>query len=75
MNVYLEKIDPGRNCCRFYLLRIEADLFAGHQLIAQWGRIGSQGRSTIKGSGSMDACRDLQTRIARLRQRRGYALT
>ncbi|WP_128255667.1 WGR domain-containing protein [Falsirhodobacter deserti] len=72
MDVYLEKIDARHNCCRFYSLRIEKDLFAEHLLVAQWGRIGGRGRSMIKGSGPLASCQQLRDRIVAIRERRGY---
>lgn len=72
MNIYLERVDQQVNCCRYYTMHIEPDLFAEHALIARWGRIGTRGQSKVMGSGTFVQCTALKNRILAVRLKRGY---
>lgn len=41
------KINTRQNMCRFYTMIILPDLFGGHALHRNWGRIGTKGRTRI----------------------------
>ncbi|MCE6959268.1 WGR domain-containing protein [Cereibacter sphaeroides] len=72
MDIYLEKIEPDRNCFRFYAIRIEPDFFAEASLVVQWGRIGRAGRIWVRGSGTLRDVEDMGRKILKLRLRHGY---
>lgn len=74
MDIYLERIHHPTNCCRYYTLQIEQDLFADHALIVGWGRIGTRGQSKVRGSGSVGQCVALQDRILAVRLKWGYQI-
>jgi predicted DNA-binding WGR domain protein len=40
---FLTRIDPSRNCNRFYLVEIMPTLFGEFALLREWGRRGSAG--------------------------------
>lgn len=72
LNILLERIDPGRNMARFYVLSIEPTLFGDQALIRGWGRIGSKGRQRREFfADDASAGVALETWLARKR-RRGY---
>ena len=52
MHHHLEKVDPARNCHRFYVIAIEKDLFSECSLMIHWGRLGTQGRYRIQTAGT-----------------------
>lgn len=72
MSHYLEKIDPDRNCFRFYESRLEDDLFAEAALVVQWGRIGTRGRIRITTSGQRREMDLAALRMMGMKLRRGY---
>ena len=74
MSVYLEKIDPEKNCFRFYEIRIEPDLFAEQALVVQWGRIGRQGCIAVRGSGRKSDVERMAQNIQKVRLRHGYKI-
>ena len=41
LQVILERTDPAKNVARYYVLPIEATLFARNTLVRRWGRMGS----------------------------------
>lgn len=75
LQVILERVDPTKNVARYYVLSVEATLFARNTLVRRWGRIGSTGRQHLE----FFNCRDpaglaLETWLTRKRKR-GYALS
>jgi len=72
MDIYLEKVDPDTNCYRFFSIRIEPDLFAPAALVTHWGRIGTRGRTRIRGSGPVAKCESMGEALRSLRLRHGY---
>ena len=50
LQVILERADPAHNVARYYVLSIEATLFARNTLVRRWGRIGSAGRQRLESS-------------------------
>jgi len=44
----LFRIDPTRNMRRFYSVSVQPNLFGGHSLMRNWGRIGSGGQIRIE---------------------------
>jgi predicted DNA-binding WGR domain protein len=55
LQVILERIDPTKNVARYYVLSIEATLFARNTLMRRWGRIGSTGRQHLEFFDSRDS--------------------
>ena len=74
LQVILERTDPANNVARYYVLSVEATLFARNTLVRRWGRIGSTGRQRLEFFESRDtAGLALEAWLARKRKR-GYAL-
>jgi predicted DNA-binding WGR domain protein len=44
LQLILERTDPAHNVARYYVLSVEATLFARNTLVQRWGRMGSTGR-------------------------------
>ena len=44
----LTRTDPARNLARLYMLSVEPALLAGAELLRQWGRIGTRGRTRVE---------------------------
>jgi predicted DNA-binding WGR domain protein len=71
LQVILKRIDPTKNVARYYVLSVEATLFARNTLVRRWGRIGSTGRQRLELFGSRDSAGlALETWLARKRKRR-----
>ena len=74
LQVILERIDPTKNVARYYVLSVEATLFARNTLVRRWGRMGSTARQRLEFVDSRDSAGlALETWLARKR-RRGYLL-
>lgn len=74
LQVILERIDPAHNAARYYVLSVEATLFARNTFVRRWGRIGSTGRQRLDFFESRDSAGlALETWLARKRKR-GYVL-
>ena len=74
LQVLLERTDPPRNVARYYVLSVEATLFARNTLVRRWGRIGSTGRQRLEFFDSRDSAGlALETWLAKKRKR-GYML-
>ena len=74
LQVILERADPTKNVARYYVLSIEATLFARNTLVRRWGRIGSAGRQRLEFfDGGDSAGLALESWLARKRKR-GYML-
>jgi predicted DNA-binding WGR domain protein len=74
LQVIHERIDPTRNVARYYVLSIEATLFARNTLVRRWGQIGSTGRQRLEFFDGRDSGGlALETWLVRKRKR-GYAL-
>lgn len=68
----LRRRDPARNMNRFYVLRVERDLFGAWLLLREWGRFGRPGRvleEIYATEADANAARD---RLSRRKRRRGY---
>lgn len=71
-DITIYRIDPERNMSRFYALSVQPNLFGGHSLIRNWGRIGSGGQSRINFFDSAELAMTAGERLLRNKQRRGY---
>jgi predicted DNA-binding WGR domain protein len=70
----LERTDPAYNVARYYVLSIEATLFARNTFVQRWGRIGSTGRQRLEFFDNRDSAGlALETWLARKRKP-GHAL-
>lgn len=70
--LYLRRIEPDRNMSRFYVLAIEPNLFGEFSLVREWGRIGKGGQVKQASFSSAEEARQMFTRLAKAKQRRGY---
>lgn len=43
-DVRLQRIDPAKNKRRFYVMKIQPNLFGEWELVREWGRIGAGDR-------------------------------
>lgn len=68
----LYRIDPARNMARYYSLSIQPDLFGGHSLMRNWGRIGSGGQIKVEHFEDAPSAEGARDRILRAKQKRGY---
>lgn len=66
------RIDPTRNMSRYYAVSIQPNLFGGHSLIRNWGRIGRGGQSRIDLFESSELAMIAGERILQSKQSRGY---
>ncbi|WP_353608975.1 WGR domain-containing protein [Labrenzia sp. DG1229] len=71
----LYRIDPSKNMSRFYSMTIQPDLFGGHSLLRNWGRIGSHGQMRIDSFDCELSAQDACQIILRLKTDRGYRLS
>ena len=70
--VYLERIDPSRNVARFYQVDIRPTLFGEWAVVAQWGRIGTYGRTREDWFSSLTDAEAARHRRVSRKRRRGY---
>jgi predicted DNA-binding WGR domain protein len=74
LQVLLERTDSAHNIARYYVLSVEATLFARNTLVRRWGRISSTARQRLEFFDSKDSTGlALETWLARKRKR-GYEL-
>jgi predicted DNA-binding WGR domain protein len=74
LQVILERTDSAHNVARYYVLSVEATLFARNTFVRRWGRIGPAGRQRLEFFDSRDSAGlALETWLVRKRQR-GYML-
>ncbi|MBZ9772341.1 WGR domain-containing protein [Mesorhizobium sp. CO1-1-8] len=70
--LYIERLDPGRNMSRFYALSIEETLFGQTCLIRRWGRIGTRGRTVQHSFDNDHEAVGLFLELLRAKRLRGY---
>ena len=75
MWTHLEHRRPAENRLRFYALDLERDLFGAWCVTRRWGRIGTGGQRKTERFDTVQAAQRAFGRIARAKQRRGYAET
>ena len=68
------RIDPSRKMSRFYALDVQLNLFGGHSVVRNWGRIGTSGQMRIDLYENEREASDALNRIMRAKERRGYAV-
>lgn len=73
-DLHLQRIDPARNMRRYYRMAIHSDLFGQASLVREWGRIGSRGQMLIETHPDEGLALNALMKLARAKQRKGYAL-
>lgn len=64
--IYLEAVNPERNCMRSYRLTLTRDLFGVFMVEARYGRIGTKGRGIVHSFDDEGSARGyLETCLAR----------
>lgn len=72
VQVLLRRVDPSRNCARYYVLSIEPTLFEEVTLARRWGRIGGKARERVEAFDDEAGARaSLEAWLAR-KSRRAY---
>lgn len=67
------KIDPDKNCYRYYAIRLEEDLFDPFRVCCEWGRIGAIKHSRrVSVFQNWDAARQYFKDMEEVRLNRGY---
>lgn len=70
--VILSRVNPEKNCFRFYEIAIEPNLFGDHALVIHWGRLGRRGNTRIASTGDLDLVEAKAQRLERQKVRKGY---
>ena len=71
----LFRIDPTRNMRRFYAVTIQPNLFGGHSVMRNWGRIGTAGQLSVDLYDTEVVAIAERDRVLRTKERRGYRYT
>ncbi len=68
------KIDITRNCYRFYVIRLQTDLFSPWRVECEWGRLGGGNRPQrkVRCFDNLGDARLYRDQEENLRRRRGY---
>lgn len=69
---YLHRIDPEARMARFYCIDVVPTLFGDVSVLRTWGRIGTQGRTSIETCATADEAEMAAGRTLRQKMRRGY---
>ena len=72
--LHFRRIDPAQNMRRYYRMAIQCDLFGRASLVREWGRIGSRGQMMIETHSDEGQAVNALMKLARAKQRKGYAL-
>jgi predicted DNA-binding WGR domain protein len=70
----LERVDRAKNMARYYVLSVEATLFAESSLVRSWGRIGAAGQTRIDLHASPPLAQMALNTWLECKRRRGYLL-
>lgn len=68
----LFRIESETNTNRFNGITVQPNLFGGHSVIRNWGRIGSSGQMQIDLYDNEHKAKDERDRILKFKRRRGY---
>lgn len=71
-HAHLRRIDPNANMARFYHIDLAPTLFGEVAVLRHWGRIGTNGRTTIETWPSIGEAEMSANRTLRQKMRRGY---
>ena len=69
---HLHRIDPDANMARYYCVDIAPTLFGDVSVVRTWGRIGTQGRTSIETLPTLEDAENAASRALRQKMRRGY---
>ncbi|NDV89169.1 WGR domain-containing protein [Aurantimonas aggregata] len=72
IDLHLQRIDSAKNMRRFYVARIEPNLFGEWCVVRRWGRIGARGQQKTEWFDNAGRAHDALGRVARGKRRRGY---
>ena len=72
MQIYMTRIDPGRNMQRFYEVVIEQDLLGDWHCVRRWGRLGRRPRSMQSVFPTKTKAAKEAERVFLLKRKRGY---
>lgn len=71
-DLILYRIDPSRNMRRYYALTIQPNLFGGHSLLRNWGRVGSKGQLKVELFEDVQTAQNELKRLFKAKIKRGY---
>lgn len=71
-HVHLHRIDPNANMARFYRIDLAPTLFGEVAVLRHWGRIGTNGRTSMQTWPSIGEAETSASRTLRQKSRRGY---
>lgn len=71
-NAHLHRMDPNANMARFYSIDLAPTLLGEVAVLRQWGRIGTNGRTSIETWPSVGEAEISADRTLRRKSRRGY---
>ena len=69
---HLHRIDPEASMARYYIVDVAPTLFGEVSVLRTWGRIGTNGRTTIETCESADDATKAAARTLRQKIGRGY---
>ncbi len=69
---HLHRINADANMARFYHIALAANLFGETTVLRTWGRIGTQGRTSVETCASPEDAEQAASRTLRQKIRRGY---
>jgi predicted DNA-binding WGR domain protein len=69
---HLHRIDPKVNMARFYCIDVATTLFGDVSVLRTWGRIGTQGRTSVETCATAGEAEKAAVRTLRLKMQRGY---
>jgi predicted DNA-binding WGR domain protein len=70
--IFLTHRDPACNIARFYVMRLEPDLFGSIVLVREWSRIGGASRALRRPFATAEAADTACAAVRRGKIRRGY---
>jgi predicted DNA-binding WGR domain protein len=71
-DVRLQCIDPAKNKRRFYVMKIQPNLFGEWELVREWGRIGAGGRIRYDVYPSVSSAQEALDQLKEKKAIRGY---
>lgn len=69
---HLHRVDPDANMARFYCVDVAPTLFGEVSVLRSWGRIGTQGRTSVETCATVEEAFRTASRTLRQKRRRGY---
>lgn len=72
LSTTLFRIEPEANMQRFYSVTVQPNLFGGHSVIRNWGRIGTGGQLRVDLHTTEAEATRAHNRVLSAKARRGY---